>query len=174
MLANKGCFNPTTGAGTRWSMYSYNLQLADDGTANYSYATPRLYLGNLLKSLYTDLVDVQRAWSAPMSMPSATCRSIPRPRRHCRASACATLESKWVGTQDKLFKCIDAATDPKQSQLDQNCGAFDAQFPSYRSFAAGLTPTGADPANRVGEISSRLDVIRHVFYDHFVNAPLSQ
>ncbi|MGL6222905.1 MAG: hypothetical protein ACRC6L_04905, partial [Steroidobacteraceae bacterium] len=75
---------------------------------------------------------------------------------------------------DKLVKCINAAVDPKQSQLDQNCGAFDAQFPAYRSYVAGLVPTGADPANRAGELTSRLDVINHVFYDHFVKAPLTQ
>ena len=53
-------------------------------------------------------------------------------------------------------------------------GAFDAQFPGYRNFAAGLSPTGPDPANRVGEITSRLDVINHLFYDHFLRAPLDQ
>ncbi len=30
MLINKGCYNPTPSAGTRWSMYSYNLELAED------------------------------------------------------------------------------------------------------------------------------------------------
>lgn len=174
MLANKDCFNPTKGAGTRWSMYSFNLQLADDGTPNYSYATPRLYLGNLLKSLYIDLGDMQRRVVCANVDAVGNLPFNPAAAPPLSGSACTTLEANWDGTRDKLFKCIDAATDPKVSQLDQNCGAFDAQFPAYRNYALGLTPTGADPANRVGEISSRLDVIGHVFYDHFVNAPLSQ
>lgn len=47
MLGNKDCFNPTCSAGTRWSMYSFNPQLAEDRAAGFSYAEPRKYLGNL-------------------------------------------------------------------------------------------------------------------------------
>jgi hypothetical protein len=176
MLANKGCFNPTSGAGTRWSMYAFNLQLAQDSTpgSGYTYDAPRLYLGNLLKSLYTDLGDAQTRLAcanvdAVANLPFDSSAAAP-----LSSSVCSTLAANWVGTQDKLFKCIDAATDPKVSQLDQNCGAFNAQFPSYQAYVQGLSPTGADPANRVGEISSRLDVIWHVYNDHFFKAPLTQ
>jgi hypothetical protein len=174
MLGNKGCFNPTSGAGTRWSLYSFNLQLAEDGTADYSYATPRKYLGNLLKSLYTDLGDAQRRLACSNVDAEGNLPFNPAAAPPLAVSACTTLEANWSGTQDKLVKCINAATYPKVSQLDQNCGAFDAQFPSYQSYVMGLSPTGADPANRVGEISSRLDVIKHVYYDHFLQSPLTQ
>jgi len=182
MLTNKDCFNPTAGAGTRWSMYALNLKLAestekeaDDSTLKYSYAAPRRYLGNLLKSLYTDLGDVQtRMVCSSVDAVGNTTTPATRPPLATGSMACQTLASNWSGTQDKLFKCIDAAIDPKVSQLDQNCGAFDSQFPAYYNYVSGLTPTGPDPANRVGEVLSRLDVIRHVYYNHFLNAPLSQ
>jgi len=174
MLANKGCFNPTAGAGARWSMYAFNLQLAEDDAAGYDYALPRLYLGNLLKSLYMDLADAQTRLACANVDAVGNLPFDPSAAPPLATGVCQTLQANWSGTMDKLFKCIDAAVDPKQSQLDQNCGAFDAQFPGYRSYVAGLTPTGADPANRAGELTSRLDVINHVFYDHFVNAPLTQ
>jgi len=180
MLANKGCFNPTSGAGTRWSMYAFNLQLAEstetdiNGALKYTYAAPRRYLGNLLKSLYTDLGDAQTRLACANVDAVANLPFDPGAAAPLSGSVCSTLAANWAGTQDKLFKCIDAATDPKVSQLDQNCGAFNAQFPSYQAYVQGLSPTGADPANRVGEISSRLDVIWHVYNDHFFQAPLKQ
>jgi hypothetical protein len=179
MLTNKDCFNPTKGAGTRWSMYAFNLQLAEssetdlDGVLKYTYSAPRRYLGNLLKSLYMDLFEAQTKLACSNVDAVGDSGVLPT-APPLGTSACQTLESSWTGTKDKLFKCIDAAVDPKTSQFDQNCGAFDAQFPGYRSYVAGLNPTGADPANRVGELAARLDVINHVFYGHFVNAPLTQ
>lgn len=174
MLGNKNCFNPTSAAGTRWSLYAFNLQLAEDVPAGYSYAEPRKYLGNLLKSLYTDLADAQSRLACANVDAVGNLPFDPDAAPPLSSSVCTTLASNWAGTKDKLFKCIDAAVDPKVSQLDQNCGAFNAQFPSYQGYARGLSPTGSDPANRVGEISSRLDVIWHVYNDHFFNAPLVQ
>lgn len=173
MLTNKGCFNPTAGAGTRWSLYAFNLRLAPVSPEGTTYAKPRLYLGNLIKSLYMDLQSAQQklvCQSADAVGNTTTPATVPP----LSGSACTTLQSNWDGTMDKLFKCINAATDPKVSQLDQNCGAFDAQFPSYRAYVASLTPTGPDPANRVGELTSRLDVINYIFYEHFLKAPLDQ
>lgn len=177
MLTNKGCFNPTSSAGTRWSLYSFNLRLApvDPTDATVTYAQPRKYLGNLLKSLYMDLQSMQQKLvcqsADAVGNDTAPAALSPLP---ALGTACTTLQTNWNGTKDKLFKCIDAAVDPKVSQLDQNCGAFDAQFPTYRSYAAGLMPEGPDPANRVGEITSRLDVINYLFYSHFLKAPLTQ
>ena len=179
MLTNKGCFNPTQSAGTRWSLYAFNLRLAPVDPVGVTYAKPRLYLGNLLKSLYMDLQDVQQRLVCQSAdgvgnTVDANGNTILAAAPPLSGGACTNLQSNWDGTMDKLFKCINAAVDPKVSQLDQNCGAFDAQFPGYRTYAAGLTPTGPDPANRVGEITSRLDVINYLFYGHFLKAPLDQ
>jgi hypothetical protein len=173
MLGNKDCFNPTKVSGTRWSLYSFNLRLAPVDPLGVTYAKPRLYLGNLIKSLYWDLLAAQQKLVC-QSADAVGNTTTPASQPPLSGSACSTLQSNWDGTKDKLFKCIDAAVDPKVSQLDQNCGAFDAQFPGYRTYAAGLVPTGPDPANRVGEITSRLDVIDHLFYDNFLKAPLDQ
>jgi hypothetical protein len=173
MLTNKGCSNPTAGAGTRWSLYSYNLALAETDPDGVTYAKPRLYLGNLIKSLYNDLNDVQNKLVC-MSADASGNSTTPVATAPVSTAVCESLQADWGGTKDKLFKCIDAAVDPKQSQLDQNCQAFDTQFPRYYDYVKALMPTGDDPANRVGELLSRLDVINHVFYGHFLKAPLDQ
>jgi hypothetical protein len=179
MLTNKDCFNPTKGAGTRWSMYAFNLQLAESdeadnfGVVKYTHAAPRRYLGNLLKSLYDDLLEAQTKLACSNVDEIGDTGALPT-APPLATGVCSNLQSNWTGTKDKLFKCIDAAIDPKVSQLDQNCQAFNTQFPGYESYVAGLNPTGDDPANRVGELAARLEVIRHVFYGHFLNAPLTQ
>ena len=54
-MLNTGCFNPTKGAGTRWSLYSYNLEIAPNGPAVF---------GKLLSSLYDDLEEARAQLTA--------------------------------------------------------------------------------------------------------------
>ena len=154
-------------------MYSFNLQLAD-GAAGYSYAAPRTYLGNLLYSLMDDLSDTQTRLACANVDAVGNDPFVAGAAPPLNSSTCSSLASSLLNARDKLNKCVIAATDPKTSALDQNCQAFDSQITGYRSSVNSLTPTGADPANRVGELISRTDVIYHVFKDHFLNAPLSQ
>ena len=56
----------------------------------------------------------------------------------------------------------------KSSAGDQNCGAFDAQMRNYIAGVEGAARWGDDPANRIGELTSRGRVLLHVFNDHFL------
>jgi hypothetical protein len=73
-----------------------------------------------------------------------------------------------TSTADKLNKCVLATYDPKTSAVDQNCNAFETQFTSYRNTVKALMPFGTDPANRVGELAARSDVIWYIYQEHFL------
>ncbi len=176
MLSNKDCFNPTAGAGTRWSMYSYNLELADPAGAELTQADAVIYLGEMVKELFLDLRAVQDRLVCENRDEIGNTGTLP-PSAPLSGSACAPnggLTAAWNNTFDKAVKCIDATYNPKSSALDQNCQSFDSQWDPYYTYVQSLSPTGVDPANRVGELKSRLDVIRHVFYDQFKGAAAAQ
>jgi hypothetical protein len=84
------------------------------------------------------------------------------------SSSCSTLQSAWLNTRDKLDKCVDASTHPKTSAGAQNCQSFEMQFASYVSTLKSQPRQGSDPANRIGELIARTDVLWHVYKTHFV------
>ena len=82
-------------------------------------------------------------------------------------TSCNNLAKLWSGAKPKLDKCVDAAFQPKASASNENCQSFRTQFDAYKA-ALPLTPTGADPANRLGEQFGRWEVIKHVFETRFL------
>ena len=81
MLINKGCYNPTPSAGTRWSMYSYNLELAEDKPAttpsgSFAYSPAIAYCPTSCLPCIRNWVTRRRSLPAPTSMPLAMTRSI--------------------------------------------------------------------------------------------------
>ncbi|MGB5103791.1 MAG: hypothetical protein WBO04_10805 [Steroidobacteraceae bacterium] len=154
MLVNTNCTNPTQIAGGRWSLYAYNLKPNDEGKDGY-YAT-------LMRSLYADLLSAQQ---------KTACIDIDDPDSEVAAlgeSTCTNLESKWNSANVMLERCINSSTYPRQSEAVNNCNAFLSQFAQYESVLGAAQLVGTDPANRLGELEVRTQVIRYMFTAHFV------
>ena len=132
--------------------------------------TPQLLLPNgkddddvyarLVRKLFNDLGVVQK---------QIACRSnVDAPGSQPLVN-CATLNQSFDNTLDKLGKCVLATQQPKTSALDQNCNAFEVQFASYQSEVLALTPRPAfDPANRIGELETRLATIWRLYRERFL------
>jgi hypothetical protein len=169
ILANTDCFNPTPTGGSRWSMYSYNLELAEDPSRGFLYSDGVRYLGELLKQLLLDLRATQNRQACANVDFVGDTGTLPA-SAPLDATTCSSLDAKWVNFNDKAVKCINATYDPKLSALSQNCTSVNQQFDPYYAQIQALVPSGTDPANRAGELGQRIDVIRHVFYDQFLSA----
>lgn len=173
MLQNTDCSNPTSGSGTRWSFYPYNLELDPVGVRpnpwKYLLVLPSGYTGprpdvfaDLLYSLFDDLrlaleataqVDVDGNASAPLT-----------------TAQYGTLDSSLDNVQDKLDKCVTAAYD-KQSAAAQNCSSLDSQLLNFATTVQSFPiPSGlnADKANRIGELRSRALVMKYVLNSQLV------
>lgn len=174
VLLNTDCVNPTSGAGTRWSLYPYGLELAEDlppsGTVTtWTYSPAKNYLGEMLKSLHASLFDMQTRLACANVDAIGDTMQLPE-KQPVAPSACSSLANTLTSTTDKLSKCVAATYDPKTSAIDQNCNAFDTQFSNYRMTVSALTPYGVDPANRVGELVARSNVIWYIYEQHFLTA----
>ena len=82
-------------------------------------------------------------------------------------SDCTTLQSAYLNTTDKFEKCWFALQQPKQSAGNQNCQSFESQLINFENdlaVAIQNAPDAAsfDPANRTGELESRLSVLRYL------------
>jgi hypothetical protein len=155
MLVNTGCINPTQIAGGRWSLYAYNLKPNHEPANDGYYAT-------LMRSLYADL------WSA---QDKTACKEIDDPASSVAAlslATCTDLATKWESAKVMLERCITSSTYPRQSEAVNNCNAFLSQFGRYESALGAAQRVGPDPANRLGELEVRTQVIRYMFTAHFV------
>ena len=179
-MINKGCYNPTPKAGTRWSMYSYNWnsprtspsRAAPSGpVTSFVYSRAVTYLGNLLLSLHTELGAAQK---------KLACGNVDalgntgRPGGHPIAvTTCTVLDGLWTTAQsnyDELRPVAGFATSYPSCLRHVLHGVQRLTSPSGRSGSGRGWPADTDPANRAGELWSRTDVIKHVFVDHFQKA----
>jgi hypothetical protein len=83
------------------------------------------------------------------------------------SSDCATLLSGYLNTTDKFEKCWFALQQPKQSAGNQNCQSFESQLINFENNLAVAIQNAPDaesfdPANRTGELESRLSVLRYL------------
>lgn len=173
MLVNTFCENPTSGSGTRWSLYAYGLMQATCVTGNT--ITPGTYqcqtsFVDLTSKLFDDL-ERARVMTA--------CTNVdgnPNGLPPLGATTCANLASTWANARDKLNKCLEATQQPKNSSLNQNCQAFDSQFTQYQNVLNGAVVNGVvvnglqtgDVANRLGELKARVRVFLHVYGDQML------
>jgi hypothetical protein len=155
-MLNTGCYNPTQISGDRWSMYSYNLEIAPNTDAVFA---------KLLSSLYDDLEET-RAELACKQVDTTATRLAPLSSN----SVCANLKKLWDSGKTKLDKCVAASTQPKSSAGAENCQSFSSQLKLYQDAlnAAAIPPATQDAANRIGELKSRVLVIFHVYNDRFL------
>lgn len=164
MLINKGCENPTSGSGTRWSLYAYGLQLAKDlvtTTSGTVVEYPDTIFARLVLSLSQDLTDTMARYLCVNADPGGNVAPVGQPM-------CSNLQASWANTASKLQNCVLASTDPKQSSQKQNCQAFESQYLGYKSDLDAIVLSGDDPANRLGEVRARTEVLRYVYDTQYV------
>ncbi len=147
----------------KFSMLPYNLELTPDtydGTRIVS--NNDAVFGRLLGKLYSDL-ELARAQLACVNVDAASGNPPLSP------AVCSSLASQWANGKDKLdTKCLGATVQPKQSSGANACQAFEEQLGHYRDTLDNAVPYGVDPANRLGELRARVDVIFHVLLDRFL------
>ena len=106
---NKGCFNPTSGSGLRWSIYAYGLELAPE------LVTTTSGIGVGLPGF--DLCAPARFARHGPGRHDHAIRLRERRRRHIGAGFDEYLQprckSAWSAAYVKLSRCIEAATSPK-------------------------------------------------------------
>jgi len=157
ILVTEGCFNPTTKGGSRLSYYAYTMEKVPDGDGVYA---------NLVRTLFDDLRQAQQQTACASVDPEASPAAMPP----LDASTCATLDDRWDNANQKLTNCIQGSTYPRQNEAVNNCQAFQSQLSQYRTAVYGATRFGPDPANRIGEVELRVDVLSYVFQQHFLNS----
>ena len=138
-MLNTGCFNPTKGAGTRWSLYTYNLEISPNGQGVF---------GKLLSSLYDDLEEARAQLAC-----RAVDKALPGSAAPMRATACATLASQWTLGRALLTQCLASAQAPKAASFVADCQAFRTQLGVYQVAAnpkcdLDLTPPIASARSR--------------------------
>jgi hypothetical protein len=173
LLVNTSCENPTSGSGTRWSLYAYGLMQTACTSGNTivsgSYQCRTSFV-DLASKLFNDLE------SARVRTACANVDNNPGGLAPLSASTCSTLASNWLNARDKLDKCLEATQQPKNSSLSQNCQAFNSQFTQYRGVLDAAAVNGAvvngmqtgDVANRLGELKARVKVFLHIYNDQLL------
>jgi hypothetical protein len=160
MLINKGCSNPTSGSGSRWSLYAYGLKLAKDSGIDSNGAPvveyPDTTFARLVLSLSKDLTDTIARYLCVNADPGGNVAPVGQPM-------CSSLKADWDNTAAKLERCVLASTDPKRSSENQNCQSFESQYLGYKTYLDSVVLSGEDPANRLGEVRARTDVLRYVY-----------
>jgi hypothetical protein len=173
MLVNTGCENPTSGSGTRWSLYGYGLMqtaCVAGGVPDPTTYQCRTSFVDLTSNLFDDL-ERARAMTA--------CSNVDGNRNGLpplSGATCSSLASNWLNARDKLNKCLEATQQPKNSSLSQNCQAFNSQFTQYLNVLNSAVVNGAvvnglqtgDVANRLGELKARANVFWHVYNDQLL------
>ncbi len=158
MLTNVGCINPTRTSAARLSLLPYNLEISPDtyGPTVLHPFNASLTVGNdavfarLLQSMYTDLGEVLDVRACPL-LTSTQCRN---------------LQGTYALGRLKLELFVAGAFLPKNIVSQTLCSLFSSVLTSFRS-ALPTTPA-ADAANRIGELKTRSDAIRHVFDTRFL------
>ena len=165
-LINVGCRNPIKTVVSETSFFPY-LEISPDtyGRTVNSPGGSKVTIANdgvfarLVQSLYDELDETRRLRVSQRSMvsprpdrrrPSA----ITSPSSGLRASRSSTSASTRLSSRSP----VRATRTASRSATSSTC--YKAALPA--------TPTGADPANRLGEQLARWEVIKHVFETRFL------
>ena len=182
-MINKGCYNPTPKAGTRWSMYSYNMELAEDRpvkssqygpVTGFEYSKAVKYLGNLLLSLHTELGAAQDKLACANVDYDRQHRSTLTAIRHVLAvPATVDLHVAQVEVdvaQNYMKKCA-AAVDYRDELSEQELRRFLHGVQAYKTIVEGLAVIGAE--RRSGQ-SRRRTLVAHGRHRARVHRPLQE
>ena len=160
-LTNSGC-GTTQIVLSKKSALPYNLEVAPDtlfsGTVTVNNDA---VFARLVQSLNSDLETIRRDFACTQADPDPIGGIAP-----LASGICSTLGKIWASGKLKLDKCIAAAFQPKASASNENCQSFRSQLTNYRTNLP-VSASGPDPANRLGELKARVQVIFHVFDTRF-------
>jgi hypothetical protein len=183
-LANSGC-GSVKGEYSRMSLLPYDLEIAPDTYGpTVESTTPVLttnndaVFGRLVGSLISDLGYVfQELACKPVDNPGAAAPLSPdmcvRTGFNNAPDANASDQLYWIG--EKFRRCMVGAfqnvNDDREQPVDQQdrgyCDAIRERFTQFQQALPALTPP-QDIANRVGELKSRVDIIRHIYETRFL------
>jgi hypothetical protein len=114
-----------------------------------------------VQSLNSDLETIRKDFACTQADPVPSGGIAPLGK-----SVCATLGKIWSSGKLKLDKCIAATFQPKASASNENCQSFRSQLLNYQT-RLPVSASGPDPANRLGELKARVQVLFHVFDTRF-------
>lgn len=159
-LLNTGCYNPSRGAGVRWSLYSYNLEIAPNTDAVFA---------KLLATLYDDLEETRAQLAC-----KAVDNVAPGTGAPLRPSTCTALATQWTTGKTLLNQCLASSNQPKAASFAADCQAYATQLGVYQATLAAAVRSGPDAANRIGELKARVLTLQHVYADRFLpSVPLN-
>jgi hypothetical protein len=197
---NSGCTNPARGADGGWSMVSYGLEVTpctamrneDDngwileGVCNVGDPAPpfdppmsatdpdadEAVLAKLLLKEYKDFRDALNELACVPNVIDDPDGAGPlMALAPIDSGTCSTIDDVWVNGLLKLLKGLEATLDPKDSQGNENLGAFAAKLAQLQSMVENYIPPDPlhqpDLANRRGELEARLLTIEHIYLDRF-------
>lgn len=174
-IINAGC-GSSKSIDIRWSLKPYNLEVTpctynpnandvwvSDGVCATGVAGAEVIDDAVFAKLLLGLFDDFKLTLDQLACADADGAGSPP------IASCSTLQANWFNAKDKLDKCWDATQKPKQSAGSQNCTSFESQLNGLESNLNAVTVPAPplDPANRIGELKSRLKVIRHIYVDRF-------
>jgi hypothetical protein len=165
-IINNGC-GSTRGGGVRWSAVAYDLEIAHNPTPADDQDD---VFADLLERLMAELGVTQRDIACRAAVDSPDSGPLPPP-------VCSTLDTLLTDASVKLGRCLAAARGsgkpsllPPPAVIDFYCSRFATSLKAYRD-ALALIPPGEpdeDPANRIGELKLRAEVLEHVFVERFL------
>ena len=165
-IINNGCGSTRVG-GVRWSAVAYDLEIAHNPTPADDQDD---VFADLLERLTAELGVTQRDIACRVGVDAPDSGPLP-------PAVCSTLDTRLTDASIKLGRCLAAARGtgtpsllPPPAVVDFYCSRFATSLKSYRD-ALALIPAGEpdeDPANRIGELKLRAEVLEHAFIERFM------
>jgi hypothetical protein len=168
-LLNVGCVNPTKVKSDRLSLYSVNLEIAPDTFgATIKSTTPKVTVNNdavfarLVQSLWADLGETKARYACRAADPAPAGSAAP-----IGPAQCELLATKWRQAKTKINACVQASFKPASATGTAACSAARDRVAAFEA-ALPASPVGPDPYNRLGELTSRVEVFQHVWDERFL------
>ncbi|MGH8204671.1 MAG: hypothetical protein ACREST_08685 [Steroidobacteraceae bacterium] len=170
-IINVGCENPTKVSGDRLSLYSINLEIVPDtfGPTIKSFS-PKVTVNNdavfarLVQAMWRDLGEIRANYACKQADPLPTGGQAP-----LAPALCKTLASLWSKTDRKIRACVDMAFKPITGFALGICEQAREYVDDFES-ALPATTTRPDPYNRLGELHSRSEAVKHVWDERFLRS----
>ncbi len=171
MPVNVGCVNPSKVTGSRLSLFSINLEPTPStyGSTIKSWK-PKVTANNdavfarMVEALWKDVGEVLASYGCKRSDPVSAAGPAP-----LSSTKCKQLKSLWALADLKVKLCVNAAFYPQTGKSLGICTYARSLMDSFES-ALPATASGPDPYNRLGELVSRSQVMKHIWDERFMNS----
>jgi hypothetical protein len=182
-LINSGCTNPPRSKKGSWSMVPYGLEITPctamrneddtcwilDGVCTIAEAPfvekDEAVLAKLLLKQYKDFRDALNELACVVNEEIDGLGAL----APIDSTTCSSLDGVWENGLDKLVKGLEATLAPKNSQGNENFGAFESKLLELLLAVQAIPPDSLRPdlANRKGDLVARLLTIEHIYEDRF-------